>query len=95
MRLLDACSSFVAHNRKVRHPKTESHYRLACRQYSQAIGRPAATIDDLSDDGLILMEKRLLESHSVPTVNSQLSRVRAIWRWISCPPSSPVIKSPA
>lgn len=83
MKLLEACAKFIAHNRRIRHPKTAAHYRLAARQYCEAIGSPDATIHDLSDDGLVAMEKHLLDRHAIPTVNSQLSRVKAIWRWLA------------
>lgn len=83
MKLMEACSSFCSHNRRIRNPKTQSHYRLAIRQYCDAVGQPDATISDLSDDGLIMLEKLLLDRHAVPTVNSQISRVKAVWRWLA------------
>lgn len=83
MKLSEACVKFITHNRRIRHPKTASHYRLAIRQYCDAIGSPDATIHDLSDDGLVAMEKSLLDKHAIPTVNSQLSRVKAVWRWLA------------
>lgn len=83
MKLLDACSLFISHNRRIHHPKTAAHYRLACRQYIEAQPGYAALVSDLSDDGLILMEKALLDRMAVPTVNSQVSRVKAVWRWLA------------
>lgn len=83
MKLSEACANFIAHNRRIRHPKTASHYRLAVRQYCEAIGDHEATIHDLSDDGLVALEKHLLDKHAIPTVNSQLSRVKAVWRWLA------------
>lgn len=100
MQLSEACAKFVMHNRRIRHPKTASHYRLAVRQYCEAIDCPEATIHDLSDDGLVALEKHLLDKCSIPTVNSQLSRVKALWRWlaqrnyISVWPTLPRLKEP-
>lgn len=83
MKLSEACAKFILHNRRIRNPKTASHYRLAIRQYCDAIGSPDATIHDLSDDGLVALEKHLLDRHAIPTVNSQISRVKAVWRWLA------------
>lgn len=83
MNLFEATVAFCTHNRRIRHPKTASHYRLAIKQYCEANGLQEPTIHDLSDDGLIVLEKHLLDRHAVPTVNSQLSRVKAIWRWLA------------
>ena len=83
MKLSEACAKFILHNRRIRNPKTASHYRLAIRQYCEAIGDPFATIQDLTDDGLVALEKHLLDKHAIPTVNSQISRVKAVWRWLA------------
>lgn len=58
--LFDACEQYLSFNRRIRSPRTGGHYRLAVRQYCMAIQKPKPTIKDLSDDGLVKLEKFLL-----------------------------------
>lgn len=81
MLLTTATDQYLNANRKVKCGKTYEHYRRAIRQYMDAIRNPHATIEELSDDGLIAMEK-YLGKLSVTTVNERLGRVMAVWRWL-------------
>jgi integrase len=81
MLLTDATEQYLSANRKIKCDKTYSHYRLAISQYIAAINKPLAKITDLSDDGLVALEK-FLGKRSVTTVNERLGRVMAVWRWL-------------
>lgn len=84
MRLSDLCDKFLKLNRKIRSPRTADHYRRAIRQYAEAISLGDATAHDLSDDGLVALEKYLIDlDYSITTVNERLGRVKALWKWLA------------
>lgn len=81
MNLNELLETFVANNRKIQSPKTISVYRTAIRQLSAALKRDP-TLDDLSDETLIVFERWLKAGNrSVYTVNERLGRIKALWRW--------------
>jgi len=66
-------------SRKIRSPKTGNLYRLALRQFAAAIGH-CPTLDDLTDDAVIALEKHL-HGRSVSTINHTTKRIKSLWRW--------------
>ena len=66
-------------SRKIRSPQTGNLYRLALRQFAAAIGH-CPTLDDLTDDAVIALEKHL-HGRSVSTINHTTKRIKSLWRW--------------
>lgn len=79
MDLIDIYEQYRAQNRKLRAPKTDSHYRIAIRHLTRALGR-TPTIEDLSDASIIAMERHMAD-RSPNTTNAATSRLKALWRW--------------
>lgn len=79
MLLRDAFELFARGNRTIRNSHTKKLYHLAIKQFTDAIGHQA-TIDDLTDDNIVAMEK-VLEGRSAFTINERTGRIKAIWRW--------------
>ena len=71
---------FERTNRRIRSPQTGQLYRLALRQFAAAIGHSPPTLDDLTDDAVIALEKHL-HGRSVSTINHTTKRIKSLWRW--------------
>lgn len=79
MKLIDVFEAFLRTNRKIQSPHTALLYRLAIKQFGIAIGKDP-TLDDLTDDALVAMEK-FLAKRSPYTVNERVGRIKAIWKY--------------
>lgn len=77
--LIETYETYRRGNRRIRATSTDKAYRIALRQFAQAIGH-TPTIEDLSDQNLISLE-RWLEGRSAFTINDRTSRLKALWRW--------------
>lgn len=63
--------------------RTRYNYRLALKNFGQAIGRPA-TIEDLQNDNLVRMTRLLLNKKlAATTVNERCGRVAALWEFLA------------
>jgi integrase len=78
--LMSLYDQFERSNRRIRSPQTGVLYRIALRQFASAIGKPAPTIDDLTDDNIVSLEK-FLHGRSIETINHTTKRLKALWRW--------------
>jgi integrase len=70
-------------NLKIRSDHSRRIYKLALLNLGEAIGHVPA-LNDLSDDNVVLMMRRLLDSGlSVATVNERRARIHALWTWLA------------
>jgi hypothetical protein len=78
--LLTLYAQFERTNRRIRSPKTGLLYKLAIRQFAAAIGSAVPTLEDLTDDNLVALEKHL-DGRSISTINHTTKRIKSLWRW--------------
>ncbi len=73
---------YFPRNLRIRSEQTRMQYKYAIREFGMCLGH-TATVDDLSDDNVVMFLKWTLEQGvSASTANNRAERIKALWNWL-------------